>query len=60
MKHKIRVNTFKGTKTLLLNKEEWEDLKAELGGNLKYIREFISNKGEIITSDEILGFSGKE
>ena len=60
MKHKIKVNTFDGVETLLLDKEEWGDLKSELGGNLRYIREFETKGGRIITSDKILGFAGEK
>jgi len=51
---KIKVNTEKGIKTIVGNKEILENIKTELAGMKRNIQEYKTINGEIITDLDIL------
>lgn len=54
MRKKIRVQTKKGFRTLLLDKEEEKGLERELKGHKGYIQEYKTKKGKVVTNREII------
>jgi len=56
---KINVYTLYGECTILAKtKEDVQDLKKELAGELEYVKEYKTVGGEIMLSNEIVGTIG--